>query len=236
MPGRRVLSAALTGAAAAALLAAPAGQAAQRPRATMISDSVGASLTYVPAAVRTLRRGIDLRLDLRVCRRLVDPSCPYLGVTPPTALEAVRARGAGLGRVLVVEVGYNDDPARYRAHMGQVVRAARARGVTSLVWVTLGEQRPEFVRINRVIRAAPARFAGLCVADWAAASRGRAWFGGDGLHLNTDGAMGFARLVRPYLVRATTTGSCAADARPAAPAPGAGAPPPPPPPPRAARR
>ena len=80
---------------------------------TVIGDSVQASFSYVPKAVRRLGKGLALRMDARVCRRLVAPSCPYKGVTPATALELAKSLGRRTGRVAVVNVGYNDDPRGY---------------------------------------------------------------------------------------------------------------------------
>ena len=39
-----------------------------------------------------------VRLDLKVCRRLVLQSCPYQGSTPSTALETVQSYGRRSGR------------------------------------------------------------------------------------------------------------------------------------------
>jgi len=84
-----------------------------------------------------------------------------------------------------------------------VARALRAAGVTTVIWVTLREQRAAYAASNRAIRAAPGRWAKLEVADWNAASRGRPWFASDGLHLNAAGAMALARLLRPRVLAAT---------------------------------
>ena len=72
-----------------------------------------ASFDYVPAARRSLAKGLDLRSDSAVCRRLVAASCPFQGSTPATALEVVRADGRALGPVVVINVGYNDWAAVY---------------------------------------------------------------------------------------------------------------------------
>ena len=55
---------------------ASAAGVARRPRVTVIGDSVQASFSYVPKAVRRLGKGLDLRMDAKVCRRLVARSCP----------------------------------------------------------------------------------------------------------------------------------------------------------------
>ena len=62
-----------------------------------------------------------MRLDLRVFRRLVTPSCPYQGSTPSTALQAVQSYGRSLGAVLVVKVGYNQLAQGYRQGIDQVI-------------------------------------------------------------------------------------------------------------------
>jgi len=172
--------------------AAPAGG----PRVTFIGDSVAASLTFVPQARRALGRGLDLRLDLKVCRRLAQPSCTYQGVTPVTALQVVRSKGRSLGEVVVVMVGYNDYASQYRRGLDQVMRALRKARVRDVVWVTLGETRENYRLINGVIRKAAKRWRELTIADWASRSRGKPWFAGDGLHLEPDGAMALARLIR----------------------------------------
>lgn len=189
---------ALTLAAVSSAVAAPAGG----PRVTFIGDSVAASLLFAPDAKRALGRGLELRLDLKVCRRLVQPSCTYQGVTPTTALQVVQRGGRSLGDVAVVMVGYNDSASQYRSGLDQVMRALRKAGVDDVVWVTLGETRENYELINGVIRKAPSRWRELTVADWASLSRGKPWFAGDGLHLEPDGAMALARLIRGKVLAA----------------------------------
>ncbi|MGE0027881.1 MAG: hypothetical protein AB7O78_00655 [Thermoleophilia bacterium] len=183
----------------------PAG----KPRVTVIGDSVSASLMYVPSAVRLLRTGLDLRLDLRVCRRLASLSCPYMGATPPSALDVIETRGARLGPTVAIDVGYNDVSTTYQRDVREVLGALREAGVTNVVWVSLAEKRPDYAAINAIVRSAARRDPEhLCVADWARVSRGQPYFGDDGLHLNTAGATAFAKLLRPYAIRAGRTGSC----------------------------
>jgi hypothetical protein len=175
---------------------------AQAPvRVTIVGDSIAAALDYVPDARQSLERGFDVRLDLRVCRRLAAAGCPYQGAAPSSALDAIRTAGSSLGQVLVVDVGYNDDPAAYRRGMDDVVRAAQASGVRTIVWVTLRDTGV-YARTDAVIRSEAQRFPAVEVADWSAFSRGKAWFRSDGLHLNADGAAGLAAMLRPLIVRA----------------------------------
>ena len=170
------------------------------PRVTVIGDSVQASFGYVPRAVRRLGKGLALRVDAKVCRRLVAPSCPYQGVTPATALEVAKSLGDRTGRVAVVNVGYNDDPRGY--NVGAVMRRLRADGVEKVVWVTMRETRSIYAATNAEIRAAAARWPAMRIADWNAVSAGRPWFADDGLHLNTKGAMALSGLLRVNVLAA----------------------------------
>lgn len=195
---------ALVAAAALAVVAPGPAQdhaAAAKPRVTVIGDSVQASFQYVPRAVSRLGKGFNLRVDALVCRRLVSSSCSYNGVTPKTALEVVRSGGRSLGRVVVVNVGYNDDARGY--DVNRVMRAMRSARVETVVWVTLRETRSVYASTNTSIRRAAKRWKGLVVADWDRVSRGKPWFGSDGLHLNAKGAMALSGLLRQKVLAAT---------------------------------
>lgn len=200
----RLLRALTLGLVVAAALFAVASASASRsakPRVTVIGDSIAASFGYVPAATRHLGKGLDLRSDAVVCRRLVATSCPFQGSTPPTALEVIGDRGSSLGSVVVVNVGYNDWAAVY--DVDRVIRALRAAGVERVVWVTLREASSNaslYAQSNGRIRAAGRRWKNLVVADWNAYSRGKPWFREDGVHLTVSGALALARLLRPLVV------------------------------------
>ena len=165
---------------------------------TVIGDSITESLDYVPSARRYLGRGLDLRVDTGVCRRLVYESCAFQGSVAATALQVVAARGRSLGRVVVVSVGYNDWTAVY--DVNRMMRALRAAGVRTVVWVTLRATTSNYAATNAAIRRASRRWNELVVADWNAYSRGKQWFRADGLHLTPAGATGLAHLLRPLVV------------------------------------
>lgn len=177
--------------------------AAKDLKATFVGDSVADAVAETPAARRAISRGLGhMTLDLAVCRRLVAASCTYNGRTPASALEAVQARGDGLGSVLVVDAGYNDGAEGYDDAIDQIVRTAKAHGVERVVWVTLREAGtyPEIYKVtNGVIRRAQQRWPQLRVADWNTYSAGKNWFGSDGLHLSPAGATALARFLRPYV-------------------------------------
>ena len=177
--------------------------AARAPlQVTLVGDSVAASIAYVPAAQAQLRHGMRVRLDARVCRRLVQPSCSFEGSTPTTALQAVQGRGRSLGHVLIVNVGYNESADGYGAGIDRVMRAALAQGAIGVVWVTLRETRRIYHSTNDAIETATERWPRLVVADWNAYSSGRPWFGHDGLHLTDRGAGALASFLRPYVWKA----------------------------------
>jgi hypothetical protein len=190
----------LSAAIAVALIATagPAAAAEKKPRVTVIGDSVQASFGYVPRAVSRLGRGFDLKVDAVVCRRLIASSCRYNGVTPKTALQVVQAKGDALGRVVVMNVGYNEGPGTY--DVNRVMKALRTAGVDGVVWVTLRERRSVYAGINARIRQAAGRWKSFAVADWNAVSSGKPWFGGDGLHLNAAGAYALSGLIRQKVV------------------------------------
>ena len=167
----------------------------------MIGDSITASFDYVPAARRYLGKGLDLHSDAVVCRRLVAASCVFRGSTPATALDVIDAQGRALGSVVVINVGYNDWVSVF--DVDRVMRALKAAGVRTAIWVTLRETTSNYAQSNARIRNAARRWEGMVVADWNAYSRSKPWFREDGLHLTASGAMGLARLLRPFVLAGT---------------------------------
>jgi hypothetical protein len=186
-----------TVAALAAFASATATAAKNKPlRVTFIGDSVPASIDYTTTARNLLTEGFDVNLELIVCRRLASESCTYNGVTPPSALESVRALGSAIGPILVMDVGYNDSSSAYRSGMEAIINAAKAEGVKGIVWVDLREARSDYAVTNEVIRSVAARRPIVTVADWNSYSAGQPWFSDDGLHLNASGADGLVNLLR----------------------------------------
>lgn len=185
-----------------AAVAASPGSAAKPVQVTFVGDSVAASLDYVSTANTRLQRGLSVRLDLAVCRRLVQPSCTYHGTTPSTALQAVQGYGRSLGEVLIVKVGYNESARGYAEGIDRVMRAARAQGAKAVVWSTLRETSSIYRGTNVAIKRAAKRWPQLTVADWNAYSHGKPWFGSDGLHLTNTGANALASFLREHVFKA----------------------------------
>jgi len=189
------------------------GGASSGLRVTMFGDSIADSLEYVPEARQLLGNGLDLRLELTPCRRLVSPGCAYQGTHPESVLDIVQASPlAALGNIVVVDVGYNEPANNYETAMAQVATALVTLGVEHVLWVTMREQTENYREINDIIRARARRWPQLQIVDWEAASRGQDWFNPDGLHLNANGAIGLAKLLRPYILAA-----CGSDCQAASP-------------------
>jgi hypothetical protein len=199
----RVLTAAVVAATALGTAAAwPAGRTAPT-RVTIFGDSAAEVLDYVPDAKSYLGSGLDVNWQLKVCRRLVQLSCPYQGVRPPTVNDVVQATAnGGLGPTVVVDVGYNDYVDQYQNDMETVIKAMLAKGVQHIIWTTLHEVRTDYKSMNATIRAEAAKWPQITIADWNAASQGQPWFNDDGIHLNSAGAWGLARLLRPAILAA----------------------------------
>lgn len=165
------------------------------PEVTVFGDSVGATFDWVPGTREAIARGLSVRYDLRACRRLVAAPCPP---GPPSVLSSVRSLPGSLGDIAVINVGYNDWAATY--DVARVMRALRARGVQRVVWMTLRETQASYRQINQRIRSAARRGGvkglGIQVAEWGRASRGRAWFGADQVHLTSAGGWGLAAFTR----------------------------------------
>jgi hypothetical protein len=212
---RTQLAVALCVVATASLLTLAPGDAASPPqRVTIFGDSVPDSLQYVPEARQLLGNGLELRLELTACRRLVSPGCPYQGTRPESVLDIVEASPlVTLGKVVVVDVGYNESANNYESDMSQVAIALVKLGVEHVLWVTMHAQTDNYRQINDIIRAQARRWSELQVVDWDAASKGQNWFQGDGVHLNAEGTLGLAKLLR-----ATILAACGVDCQTASPA------------------
>jgi hypothetical protein len=118
---------------------------------------------------------------------------------------AVRARGAALEHVLVLDLGTNDDPSAVSSFAGYVREIVRAAGPSRcVIWSTVN--RPPYNGIsyegyNSVLRQLDRRYASLHVFDWAAMARANPqWFGADGVHPSGTGyrsrASALARLIK----------------------------------------
>jgi len=183
--------------------ACPSGPAVTRdqlparvPEVTVIADSVGTGLDYIPGGRARATGAWSAVFDLKVCRRLVAPPCPP---NPPSALSVIRSSPSP-GDVVLVHVGYNDSGSAF--DVARVMDALRARGVRRAVFVNLQAIAPFAPGVNPVIRRAASRYRWLQVADWSAHSAGRPWFVSDRDHLTPSGAYALAAFYRAEVTKA----------------------------------
>lgn len=131
------------------------------------------------------------------------------GDRPPSVLALVEQSTEPLGSIVVVDVGYNDDPASYGDDLDRVMQVLVRNGVSTVIWVTMQEGRLLYRTTNAAIRSAARRWPQLRIADWHEASRAKStWFGDDGLHLSAQGAIGLARFLRPHLLASSCGTAC----------------------------
>lgn len=174
------------------------------PLVTVIADSVGGVLVSDGASNAILARGFDLDIDWVVCRKLARPGCGGAVPPPPSALDTVQslASEGRLGKIVVVDTGYNDTPEDVTDAVDPLMRALVAGGVEKVIWVTYVERVSEWADSNQVVVAAATRWPQLVVADWnAVALPHPEWFVDDA-HLNALGARALAAFLRPFLVYA----------------------------------
>ena len=107
--------------------------------------------------------------------------------------------------VVIVELGYNDNPSLTAADIDAMMSTLNARGTKRVVWVNMAEIRSGpggssyYAASNAALNAARSRWGSLTVADWNQASatpeRSR-WFARDGVHLTTTGNAKFSMWLR----------------------------------------
>jgi hypothetical protein len=200
-PRQHAIRLACLAACVVAVLAAAAGSGASGAslqRVTVFGDSQLASVAATPAATALLATGVDLDLRAAVCRRLVQDSCPYQGARPPTVLDEVRDVTPPLGSTVVVLVGYNDYEDQFVRDVGTVMRALVARDVTRVLWLTLTERRPDWSRMNDLLRSTAKGWPQLEVLEWKEAAAS-SWFRDDDIHMTPEGAIGLARYIHAAL-------------------------------------
>ena len=140
--------------------------AAAQPRVTVIGDSVLTAVEWNATPLALFERGLDLQMDIGVCRTLEGVSCPFEGHTVPTLLDVVNSLGPRLGRTVLIEAGYNEPPAEFAQHVEDSVHALLAAGVTRILWVNLREWQQQYVGMNQTLDAAAARHPELTILDW----------------------------------------------------------------------
>jgi hypothetical protein len=167
------------------------------PQVTVIGDSVLTAVQWNAEPLAVLQQGLDLRLDVGICRRLTGVSCSSDDTRVPTLVDVVDSLGPDLGEVVLVEVGYNDDHDTFAASVEQSIAALLQSGVRHILWANLHGFTQQWLDMNAVLAAAARRHPELTVIDWNAyAGDHWSWFQGDSIHLRQEGAMAMATLFR----------------------------------------
>src|SRR5690348_371612 len=120
------------------------------------------------------------------------------------AVEA-RAKEGLLERVVVLDLGTNDDPSAVSTFSGYVLGVLRAAGPSRcVIWSTIN--RPPYNGVsydgyNAVLLSLDRKYTNLHVFDWARLARSYPqWFGPDGVHPNQTGyharASGLAWIIK----------------------------------------
>lgn len=109
--------------------------------------------------------------------------------------------------LVVVELGYNDEASAMPDRIDAVMETLVARGVGTVLWVTMSERRmsgevPRYALANEALRDARGRWPQLIVIDWNEASSSEAsdrWYSDD-VHLTTTGQAEFALWLREEIL------------------------------------
>lgn len=191
----------------------PARRLAPPPRsAIIIGDSAMAGVRWNGALDGF--RGFAAEDRLESCRRLVTTSCRGReGYRPPTALVEVQSLSPAAPRdVLVIAVGYNDWHVGFESQARSVLSAARAKGFTTVAWVTYRELvgytlpssgvRSDYAFMNSRLRAIrdSGDFSELQLWNLDAYTQGvDGWFANDGVHETQRGSWGVADWISRHM-------------------------------------
>jgi hypothetical protein len=174
------------------------------PKVTVIGDSVADKMERNPVALASLSHGYTLDLQTSGCRRLAIQSCTIFGSSgpAPNVLQLVKSLAHRIGKIVVIDVGYNDTPSHYDHDLDAVMRALRDGGVRTVVWLTLRDPDHVYRATNKDIFREPNEWPELVIADWDRYSDQHPdWFESDGLHLTSLGAGKLGQFIHTVLHR-----------------------------------
>ena len=201
VPRRATIFVAFCAVASAVGVVAATGTAAassHRSRPYMIGDSITAwSEPQLRAVMPSSSRPVIVGAP---CRGLV-VSCRATSkdARPPTGLAVIRALRGRLGRVVVIELGYNDTPGKHA--IDKVMKELHRQHVRRVLWINLSERQYGYRSTNRALASAAPRWSELRILDWRTYSKYHgSWFI-DGVHLTGKGKIAFARFVAAALRR-----------------------------------
>lgn len=175
-----------------------------------MGDSVGESITSeFGAVVAPAYPRVNFQAKSNRC--MVGAGCIAAAGVLPDAISIVNSLPPDqYPNVVVVQLGYNDDPTTFGSDVDTVVNALNARGVQRIVFVNLSTRRTtvNYTLSNQILAAAAARYPNVSVLDWNAASAAPTqsrWFR-DGVHLTSTGRAEFSLFLRRQLDELRTQG------------------------------
>ena len=197
------LGAALTATVAVLCVAARAAAPAAPPEVTLIGDSIATPILWYQRPREILGDGLDLRVEVAVCRALAGQSCPDNGVRPPTLVRLVPTLGPDLGPTVVLVLGENDPEATFPEDVEAAIQTLLGAGVKRILWSNLRAVRDQFGRMDSVLDAAAVRHPEVTILDWNTYSGNHPeWFQSDGIHLTGAGGERLAAFLHEGVIQA----------------------------------
>ena len=186
--------------------AATTAHASARPHVTVIGDSIMTGVLWHAKPMAILGQGIDLLMEVGVCRRIEGVSCPYEGAEVPTLVDLVPQLQPDIGKTVIVEMGYNEPAGGFAQKIDDAMHVLVQAGVSRVLWVNMREAEGQYSAMNAELLAAATRYPQLTVIDWNTYAAGHPeWFQNDGLHLLESGGGGLATLLHDALERLILT-------------------------------
>ena len=195
---------------------------------TLLGDSTLAPLRWFVGADRSIR-GFPYTMDAESCRKLSNKGCEGReGRVPPSVVETIK--NLELTDTLVIMAGYHSYPDTIAKEFGAAIEAARARGFSTIVWLTLRESAAfpgvagapsVYTLFNESIghKLASKEFDDVVVFDWNTYASARPeWFTKDGIHVKTAGALALGDFIS-YSLAALDGRPCPSSTK-ASPCPG----------------
>ncbi len=161
-----------------------------------VGDSVGASMAGTPTSpLRVLLEGVfaSSHFDSRGSR-------PTQGGSDDGVVAAGKVPFGT--ELVVIELGYNDNPAEMAHRIDAVMSVLRSRDVGLVAWVGVSERISSYATTNAALDAATARWNELVVLDWHQASshdEADRWLY-DGIHLTATGRAEFSLWLRDHII------------------------------------
>src|SRR4051794_5360623 len=169
LSGVRWATVTVAGLAVAAVIA-PGPGASAPPEVTLIGDSIATPILWYERPREILGDGLDLRVEVAVCRALAGQSCPDNGVRPPTVVDLVPTLGPDLGPTVVLVMGENDPEASFAADSEAAIQTLLGAGVTRILWANLRAVRLQFGRMDTALASVAAKHPQVTILDWNAYS------------------------------------------------------------------